>query len=223
MAEDTKVKKASKLVEDLTKIPNIIGGLGLSIAAAQKAFNLDYMNNIERLLAMAFILGSKKKVNAQKKLEKMDAAEGQVVDDNKALFQELMRTAAPSRYQYTETTLSVKLDLAQTIDVGGSAGLGVGYGGIALNGSLSMAYGSDYRAAAEVKTSIHAIPSDATTMTTLLGQADKLSSKVLELPKRSDVEDEIINAPRTILEKLLTKEDGTKPTLPEVKDKPAPA
>ena len=42
----------SNLIKDLSTVPTIVGGLGLSIAAAQKAFNLDYLENIERLLAM---------------------------------------------------------------------------------------------------------------------------------------------------------------------------
>ena len=42
--------EASKLVKDLSNIPEIVGALGISIAEAQKAFNVDYLDNIERLL-----------------------------------------------------------------------------------------------------------------------------------------------------------------------------
>ena len=44
---------SSKIIEDLTHIPNIIAGLGLSIAEAQRHFDLDYLQSVERLLATA--------------------------------------------------------------------------------------------------------------------------------------------------------------------------
>ena len=38
------MSKTSELIQDLNSVPSIVGALGLSIAAAQKAFNLDYLS-----------------------------------------------------------------------------------------------------------------------------------------------------------------------------------
>ena len=57
--------KASKLVGDLASVSEIVGALGLSIAAAQKAFNLDYLDSVERLLFLVKMLLGGKKVDAE--------------------------------------------------------------------------------------------------------------------------------------------------------------
>src|SRR5262249_1126221 len=117
------------------------------------------------------------------------------------------RTTAPSRYQFTETTLSVRIDLAQSMSVNTGVGLGVGYGGVALNASLALGYRYDYRAAAECRTVINAIPSDATMLQTLLERAKELNAKALELPARTEVDQDIITQSQKIVEKIV----GTAP------------
>lgn len=202
----------TKLIEDLSHVPNIIGGLGLSIAGAQKAFNADYLDGIERILVMAQqILGERK------------AGGGALSDDEKArldafrdLFKSLLIAVAPPRYQFTETTLTVKLDLAQTMKVVGNVGLGVGYGGIALNAALTVGFGYDYRAAAECRTVIHAVHADDKTFTALLDRAKELGNKDLALPERSTIDQKLIDQTGVIFEKVI----GTKP--PAITDKPAP-
>lgn len=187
---------ASKLVKDLTQIPNIVGGLGLSIAAAQKAFNLDYLESLERIVVIAQMLGDNKEVrDATATTEGSTAAA-----KNMAL--ELLRAVAPPRYQFTETTLSVKLDLAQTMDLGVSAGLGLGFGGIAVNAAMTLGYGYDYRAAAEVVTVLHAHSMDHQVLNTLLARAKEVGANKLTLPERSTVDTEIWKKSADILEKL---------------------
>jgi len=199
-----KPSKASMLIEDLTKVPNIVGGLGLSIAAAQKAFNADYLMNVEKILAMTRALGSgMKDGGAGNPPVDLSAEEKAKFDEFAALFKDLLTQLAPSRYQYTETTLSVKLDLAQTMDMSGSVGLGLGFGGVALNAAFAIGYGYDYRAAAECKTVIHAIPADQTVFKDLLGRAAKMNDKTLELPERSEVDKEIIKTAERIYDKLV--------------------
>ncbi|MCP4721338.1 MAG: hypothetical protein GY860_17935 [Desulfobacteraceae bacterium] len=206
--------KVSKLVKDLSTIPEIIGALGLSIAEAQKAFNLDYMENIERLIGIAKQLQSGPEIPA----DLNDEAQIEVIEQNfqefKAYILDLLKTLAPPRYQYTETTLSVKLDLAQTMSTSVSGGFSIGYGGIALNAAMTMGYGYDYRAAAEVKTIIHAEPADKTTFKALLGQADKFSNKALDLPAGAQVDKDIIEKTYAIANKLIGTDFKAKTSKP---------
>jgi len=186
---------ASRLVNDLSKIPNIVGGLGLSIAAAQKAFNLDYLESIERLVALAgSMLGEKGQNN-----EDLSAKTA----DLRAFLMELIRALAPPRYQFTETTLAVRMDLSQTMSANVGVGLGVGYGGVAVNASLALGYRYDYRAAAECRTVINAIPPDPAMLQTLLERAKELANKALELPPRSEVDQGIIAQAQRIFEKVV--------------------
>ncbi len=87
---------ADNLVDDLTRVPTIIGSLGLAIAEAQKQFNIDYVNSINSLVVMAGKLIGEKA--------------GAGVDSD--ALQKLLLSLAPPRYQFTETELAVKLDLA---------------------------------------------------------------------------------------------------------------
>src|SRR4026207_1576055 len=168
---------ASDLIKDLSNVPNIIGGLGLSMAAAQKAFDVDYLDSIERILALIKIMLGGKKADAQGNPIDLDDKEKESLAATAQVIQELLTKLAPSRYQFTETTLNVKLDLAQSLQIGGTVGLGFGVGAITLSAAFSIAYSFDYRAAAECRTVIHAYPADQAVFTALLGRADKLSDK----------------------------------------------
>jgi len=184
---------ASKLIQDLTHVPNIVGALGLSIAAAQKALNADYLDSVERLLAMAKLTLGDPGADAEKFAQ---------------TFRDLLVACAPARYQYTETTLSVKLDLAQSMDATATVGLGVGFPGVSVNAAFTVGYAYDYRAAAEVKTTIHAIPADQTSLQTLLDRAKELSAKSLELPKDTpQVDKDLLEKQASIFEKIV----GRKP------------
>lgn len=202
MSETSKQSETSKLIDDLTKVPNIIAGLGLSVASAQAAFNLDYMNNIERLLAMIKSLyggefgpevtSDDQKTKATEKFEQMKGA-----------IMDLLKSLAPSRYQFTETTLSVKLDLAQTMDLSTGVGLGLGFGGVSVSASVAIGYGSDYRGAAEVTTKLQAYAADPTVTSALIARAKELDAKALNLPDRSEVDNKIIEKSESIFEKMV--------------------
>lgn len=157
--------KASVLVHDLNNIPNIISSMGLGIAAAQRAFNLDYLESLERLLAIA------------KEISKEDNA------DLAPIFDHIVKAMAPSRYQFSETTVSVRMDLAQSMQTGTSATLGASVGAVAVNAAYTQGFAYDYRAAAEVKTVINAVHFDPNVLQTLLDNAKNLGNKVLELPE----------------------------------------
>lgn len=199
MAEE--VKEVSKLIEDLSSVPSIIGSLGLSIAAAQKAFNLDYLQNLEKLLAMAkSLLGGELPKDAKPEEKK-------AFEDNMEKFggviTEMIMSLAPSRYQFTETTITVKLDLAQTMSRGVNLGLGINTGAVAVNAAMTSAFGYDYRAAAEVKTVLHAISPDQSAFRALLKEAKAISEKALALPAAAEVDQSIIDTTSNIFEKVI--------------------
>jgi hypothetical protein len=122
-------------------------------------------------------------------------------------IKELLVALAPSRYQFTETTLNVHLDLAQSLDVAAGVGVSAGVGAVAVNASLSVGYSYDYRAAAECKTVLHAVPTDPATLRTLLDRAKEIHQKELTLPERSDVDKAVQLQAEKVFEKLV----GAKP------------
>jgi hypothetical protein len=197
---------ASKLINDLSHVPNIIGGLGLSIAAAQKALNLDFLESMERILAMTRLMlgGIKAPAAAGGAPQAVSDTEQAKIDQMQAVLRAMITSAAPARYQFTETTLSVKLDLAQSMDVAGSASLGLGFGAVAVSAALSIGYSYDYRAAAECRTVLHAIPADAngTVFNALLDRAKEIGNSALTLPERSTVDQAILDKQASLSEKL---------------------
>jgi hypothetical protein len=199
-------RNASDLIKDLSNVPNIVGGLGLSIASAQKAFDVDYLDNIERILAMTkSILGGT-----------FVGPDGKPFPEATAFLHDMLAKLAPSRYQFTETTLTVRLDLAQSLKFAGSVGLGFGIGAISINAAFTLGYSYDYRAAAECKTVIHAYPTDLAVLNALLARAAALNDKSLEMPPRSQVDHVIFDKNAAILEKIT----GQK-ALPVTTKKPA--
>jgi hypothetical protein len=186
-----KEKKVSDLINDLSSVPNIIGNLGLSIAAAQKAFNLDYLENIERIFGLVrATLGAPAQPDAMV-----------------PIIQDMLKAVAPARYQLSETTLAVKLDLAQTLESSASAGLGVGYGAVTLNAAFTIGYSYDYRAAAECHTVIHAIPADQAVFQKLLDRSKELNDKTLELLPKAPIDQALWDQTTKMVEKLT----GVKP------------
>ena len=193
--------KVSVLVNDLTNIPNIISSLGLGISAAQRAFNLDYLESLERLFALAKVMS-----------EKFDPPQN--ADDNNAqtqknlsdIFTEIVKGMAPARYQFTETTMSVRMDLGQAMQSGSSASLGASVGAVAVNAAFTSGFSYDYRAAAEVKTVIHAMPFNPQVMNTLLQKAKEFNDKALELPDRTSVDKAYMDKSIQLQEKLTGSE-----------------
>jgi hypothetical protein len=190
----------SRLIKDLSHVPEIVASLGLSIAAAQRALNLDYLDSMERIIAMSKSLLGDPAVTD---------------DDTREFLKTLVAQMAPSRYQFTETTLAVRLNLAQRFDAAAQVGLGVGTGAIAVNAAFAMAYGFDYRAAAECRTTLHAYPADGNIMDKLLARAKELGDKALELPPMHEHEKALIDKSTEIFTKMLDKPPA-KPLTPVV-------
>lgn len=193
---------SSKIIDDLTHIPNIIAGLGLGVAEAQRHFDLSYLESMERLLVMAQSFLAGKKAEGNNSVE-ATADEKQRVEQFQLIIKEFLMAFAPTRYQFTETTLSVKLDLAQHLDVSAGAGVSAGIGAVAVNASLAIGYGSDYRGAAEVKTVLQAVPPDPTTLRTMLDRAKELHAASLTLPERTAVDKKVEERAGSIFEKLV--------------------
>lgn len=185
--------KTSQLIRDLDSVPSIVGNLGLSIAAAQKAFNLEYLESLERLVPLI------KSILGKKNLD----------DDDRTFFETLLTQLAPAAYQYTETSLAVRLDLAQSERKAASGKLGFATGAVTLSAGMSASYGLDYRAAAEVRTVIQARNLDPAAMKALLERAASLAEGNLELPEGTPRIDQEINDTAARLAGALS--DGSDP------------
>ena len=81
---------ASKLINDLTKVPNIIADLGLGIANAQKQMNSGYLDALRILVAQVASITK-------------GLPEG---PETARFVSELLMNLAPPRYQFTQTELS---------------------------------------------------------------------------------------------------------------------
>ncbi|MCO6493465.1 MAG: hypothetical protein J5I98_33905 [Phaeodactylibacter sp.] len=184
--------QANILIKDLSNVPSILGALGLSISAAQKAFNLEYLENLDKMITMA------KRLLGQEGLEN-----NQKFQEFNALISNMVLTLAPTKYQFTETTLSVRLDLAQTMSKGEQVGFGMNMGAVAVNAAMTSAFGFDYRAAAEVRTVIQAVPPDIAAFKALLGRAAMISKDALALPSAATVDQNIIDTTERIFSKLV--------------------
>lgn len=151
----------SELLQDLRQIPNIIGALGLAVAESQKHFDEEYLRGMERLVALA-----------------------RTHDTGDDVIRFLLQAAAPSRYQFTETSLTVKLDLAQSKNSALQGGLGFGFAGAVVSGAYAANSSQDFRAGAEVRVTLHAVlPGDnQAAFQALLERVRQSSSRVVELP-----------------------------------------
>jgi len=172
---------ADRLTSQLYHLPAIIGRLGLSVANAQKALNADYTHNVKELVALI--------------KDVIPASD----TDSKVAIESLLKQLAPSRYQFTETTLDFSADLSESLDVAGSVGLGAGFGAVVINAGLSVGFGRDYRAAARIKTILHALPADDKFTGDMLKQADSLRTEGVQLPPRTEVSTSVNNNLRDIV------------------------
>jgi hypothetical protein len=195
------------LIKDLSHVPEIVAGLGLSIAAAQSALNKAYLDGLERVLGMC------------KSLHADPGLEGKA--DQREFVATLIKQLAPAQYQFTETTLSVRLNLAQSMDKSSEVGLGVGFGAVAVNAAFAVAYGYDYEAAAECRTVLHARPLDPNVLERLLARSTELSNKALELPAQHQHEKAVLEQAEKIFTLVANKEKpDAKMKIPAAADKP---
>lgn len=206
-----------RLTKQLKHLPGIIGGLGLSIAEAQKEFNKDYLNNIKRLLVMIrHTLGESKDENDE---ASMDAASIDAI-------RSLLTSLAPSRYQFTETTIEFRADLAESLDLALNLGIGFGYQAIMVNAGFTLGYGYDYRAAARITSVIHAMPADPAMTKSLLDRAGEITKNKLDLPEFHELDKEIlkatVDARNAIAKKPVELPEELEPEKPEEPNSPTP-
>lgn len=181
---------AKKLTEDLTKVPNIIADLGMGIANAQKQMNSGYLDALRALVDM---------------IAKFNKKLPQGSEQTKTVFDQLLMNLAPPRYQFTETELSVKLDLSQSFEVAGQGSIGFGMGAFVVNAAFAAGYSSDYRAAAECRTVIHAIlPSgdNKALFDALIVRAKELDAQSISLPERSEFDDRLTESAKELMKAL---------------------
>ena len=180
----------STLINDLTKVPNNIADLGLGIANAQKQMNTGYLNALSVLVPMV--------ASITKGLPKDNP-------ETAKFFSELLMNLAPPRYQFTETELRVKLDLAQSVDISGQAKVGFAMGAFVVNAAFAAGFSSDYRAAAECRTVIHAIlptKDNKSLFDALLTRAAVLDAAALTMPERSAFDNEQLKATNELMKTL---------------------
>lgn len=208
----------SKLINDLSHVPNIVAGLGLGIAEAQSHFDLQYIRALERIAVLAQSMYTAFPQAPATGGGATPPATTLAPDDKTAdmmrFIQEMLIALAPPRYQFTETTLAVRLDLAQSLDVGAEIGVSAGVGAVAVNASLAVAYGYDYQAAAECRTVLHAVLPDRGAMLALLQRAGELSNAKLDLPARTEVDKQVENTAHDVFNRMF----GTK--LTAIPDRP---
>lgn len=169
MSDDNKpVGQADRVIKQLNYLPATIARMGLGIAEAQKELDANFVKDLRAVLAMF-----------RSALEDKDAdGEPKLSEESKRLLMTIVEQFAPTRYQFTETTLEFRADLAESLDVGASlgleAGVSAGIAAVSVSASASVAFGYDYNAAARITTVLHARPLDRATMHDLLSRADRL-------------------------------------------------
>jgi hypothetical protein len=240
----SEASKLDQLTSQLTNLPELIARLGLGIAAAQKALNVDYVEGLSSVVGQALRIAqhdrgqpssggyaeiAKAATDLKAKADAAEqarvAAEGanppdaqktatyaaakKAYDDALATFASavdgegkgrmdsimaLLRLMAPSRYQFTETTLDFSADLSQSMRVGVDASLGVSVQAVAVNAALTLGYGYDYHSAARITTRLHAIPADMGVLEKLLGRAAALDGQKLSPPTLNPVDAALFTA-----------------------------
>jgi len=191
MAQDPNLEKPSPQLDRLTRqlyaLPSIVGRMGLSIAAAQKEMNLDYVNNVARLIGMI----------------KQALGDDPVSSD---VIKELITSLAPPRYQFTQTTIDFSADLSESRDVSAQAGLSVATKAVSVNAAMALAYGYDYRAAARVTCVIHAHQPGVNLAKELLARSGAIVKEALDLPKEHEADKELREAVTGIYKALTSPE-----------------
>jgi hypothetical protein len=156
-------KQMSEFYDSLETLPKLISDIALSVAAAQRRLDQDY---VESLTAMAGIFSDLMKTDASK------------VSDFAAFF----KAMGPSRYQFTETAVEVHADLQMTTMSQTQIGAKVGFNApvaVSVNAAYTRRNAYDSRAAATIRTVLNAIPSESSLMAQLLERGGSPPTAVL--------------------------------------------
>ena len=170
--------QASRLVNDISYLPAILGRMGLSIAEAQDELNQGYVQAVAELVKL---LGGIPKPEATKPGETTPPPPS--IDPQIAT---LLLQLAPSRYQFSETTFDFSADLAESFSAAASGALRLGTKAVALNAAMSVGFGYDYRAAARITCKLHALPAGKDITSELLSRLATIDQTPLDkLPDAS--------------------------------------
>jgi hypothetical protein len=181
----------TQLIEDVGALPAVIGDMGLAIAQAQTLLDHNYLDGIQRLAALVrSMLGTDVPGAAAPDAEKIAAA--------REVMTAALRALAPTRYQYTETTLTVRLDMARSVQAAANLGVGASFGAVVVNAALTLGYAFDYRGAAEVKAVIHAAPAGEAVFDTLLKRAATINDTALSLPAPAKLDQAMLDKAKEI-------------------------
>lgn len=178
-------RQADRLTSQLYHLPAIIGRMGLSIANAQKEMNVDYVTSIGRLMVII----------------KNTVGETATPEASAAMV-ELLKSLAPSRYQFTETTIEFSADLAESMQVAAQTGIGVGTKAVMVNAALSLGYGYDYHAAARITCVIHARPVGPEMVADLLTRSKDIRADALKLPSDTELDQQLMDATKGVFDAL---------------------
>jgi len=196
------MSKTSKLIRDLSSVPGIISNLGLGIVESQKALNVDYLERLEYLARLISAIANNPMGGDGEPLSDEEKAR---LDGVFPFVIQTLKDMAPPRYQFTETTLTVAMDLAQSLQLQFSGSFGANLGATTVGASMSMGYGTEYKAAAQVKTVIHAVPGGAN-VEKLLDRASQVNTKVLAMPAGSKIESQFSEQSFSLLSSLVGKD-----------------
>lgn len=148
-------ENTAQLLQSLQTVPSLLSELALSVAAAQSRLDEDYVRNLKEYLQMVASLP-------------LPASGGTTPAEWTALLQ----ATAPSRHQFIETTVEVRADLQMStlseLGLSGQLGARAGLFAVTLNASYTRRNAYDHRAAATIRSVIHAVPPSPGLMERLL-------------------------------------------------------
>lgn len=173
--------QASRLVNDISYLPAILGRMGLSIAEAQDELNQGYVQAIAELVKLLGGIPKAPEKDADGK--PTTTTPPPPIDPQIAT---LLLQLAPSRYQFSETTFDFSADLAESFSAAASGALRLGTKAVALNAAMSVGFGYDYRAAARITCKLHALPAGKDITSELLTRLATIDKEPLkDLPDAS--------------------------------------
>src|SRR6185369_8799906 len=98
--------------------------------------------------------------------------------------------------------LDVKLDLAQSVEIGGSAGLGGGIGAVMVNASFSLAFAQEYRGSAECRTVIHPDSRSGAVSDAMVARVKDLDQKTPVLTDAPPIDNKIYDSLKSLRDSL---------------------
>lgn len=170
--------QASRLVNDISYLPAILGRMGLSIAEAQDELNQGYVQAVAELVKLLGGIPKPPEKDTDGKPTTQPPIDPQIAT--------LLLQLAPSRYQFSETTFDFSADLAESFSAAASGALRLGTKAVALNAAMSVGFGYDYRAAARITCKLHALPAGKDITSELLTRLATIDKEPLkDLPDAS--------------------------------------